>query len=82
LENLTERPVRLDLPSGHSVRISPRDTSPRLSSAEVRGSTMVDKLVRRGVLAVREEPRTVTPKAGRSKARQPEPAKSTTEGKP
>jgi hypothetical protein len=75
VENLTDRPVQLDLPSGRSVRLSPRDLSSGLTSAEVRGSGMIDKLVRRGVLAVREDepPRTAPP--GRARPRRAEPAK-------
>jgi hypothetical protein len=81
VENLTDRPVQLDLPSGRSVRLSPRDRSSPLTSAEVRGSGMIDKLVRRGVLAVRtDEP--PAPPPGRARARRPEPAKVATEETP
>jgi hypothetical protein len=82
VENLTDRPVQLDLPSGRSVRLSPRDHSPGLTSAEVRGSGMIDKLVRRGVLAVREDEPPPTAAPGRARVRRPEPANAPTEETP
>jgi hypothetical protein len=82
VENLTDRPVQLDLPSGRSVRLSPRDNSPRLTSAEVRGSTMIDKLIRRGVLAVHEEQQPPAATTVRARARRPEPATAATEETP
>ncbi|HEX2086382.1 MAG TPA: hypothetical protein VHF89_11915 [Solirubrobacteraceae bacterium] len=56
LENLTSRPVLLVLASGDTLRISPREVSETVDDVEVAENRAVDKLVTRGVIAVRQRP--------------------------
>lgn len=53
LENLTGNPVHLVLASGETLRISPGSVSEEVPDVEVTGSANVDRLVTRGVIAVR-----------------------------
>jgi hypothetical protein len=53
LENLTSNPVHLVLASGETLRISPGSVSEEVPDVEITGSANVDRLVTRGVLAVR-----------------------------
>jgi hypothetical protein len=53
LENLSSTPVHLVLASGDTLRISPGSVSEKVPDVEVTGSANVERLVDRGVIAVR-----------------------------
>ena len=70
IQNLTNRPVLLRLNSGRTLHLAPRATSGELRDVEVEGTAKakIEKLVRKGVIALHDSAKKAPPKTKRKKA--------------
>ena len=70
IQNLTNRPVLLRLNSGRTLHLTPRATSRELRDVEVEGTAKVkiEKLARKGVIALHYSAKKASPKTKRKKA--------------